>query len=173
MARGEQSMTKSLILVVGVAAASLSIGVGHCWAQEEAVTQDKIPRTVMDALRGRFPDARIDTCLRTREGRDVVYDIEFHQRSRKFEADIKENGAYINYEQAIEAGDLPKVVRDVLARRYPRTTPTEVMKETEVKGKTERLSAYEVVLMTDGGKSVEVRLSPNGKVLEVSAAKKP
>jgi hypothetical protein len=39
------------------------------------------------------------------------------------------------------------------------------MEETEVKGKDEKLSAYEVVLVA-GDKTVEIRLSPDGKILE-------
>jgi hypothetical protein len=42
----------------------------------------------------------------------------------------------------------------------------EVMEETEVMGKSEKLSAYEVVLDTADKKEVEVRLSPDGKILE-------
>ena len=40
------------------------------------------------------------------------------------------------------------------------------MEETEVKGKDEKLSAYEVVLVTADMKLVEIRLAPDGKILE-------
>ena len=45
------------------------------------------------------------------------------------------------------------------------------MEETEVKGKDEKLSAYEVVLVTADKKDVEVRVSPDGKILEDTGAK--
>ncbi len=163
-------MNQSVALLAALAL-SLFLGTGEVRAQEEAVSQDKIPKAVMDALLSRFPQARIDSCTRAKEGDDVVYDIEFKQEGRKYEADISEKGTCINYERAIAAEDLPKPVRDTIENRYPRATLKEVMEETEVKGKAEKLSAYEVVLVTAGRKDVEVRLSPGGKILEETGAK--
>ena len=135
-------------------------------AQEEAVSPDKIPKAVMDALLAKFPQAKIDKCTKAKEGDDIVYDIEFKQEARKCEADIKENGSYINYEKAIAAKDLPAAVRAAIEKKYPRATLTEVMEETEVTGQAEKLAAYEVVLVTSDKKDVEVRLAPDGKILE-------
>ena len=165
-------MRQSVVLL-GAFALFLFIGTGEVRAQEEAVPPDKIPKAVMDALLAKFPKAKIDKCTKAKEGDDVVYDIEFKQEGRKCEADIKENGTYINYEKAIEAKDLPKAVRDAIEKRYPKATLKEIMEETEVKGKDEKLSAYEVVLVTADKKDVEVRVSPDGKILEDTGAKKP
>jgi hypothetical protein len=142
-------------------------------AKEEPVPVDKIPKAVMDALLEKFPKAKIDKCTRAKEGDDIVYDIEFTQEGRKCEADITEKGTYINYEKAIGANDLPRAVRVAIEKRYPKATLTEVMEETEVKGQSEKLSAYEVVLTTSDQKDVEVRLSPSGRILEDTGAKKP
>jgi hypothetical protein len=110
--------------------------------------------------------------VRAKEGNDIIYDIEFTQEGRKCEADIRENGTYVNFEKAIEAKDLPKLVRDAIEKRYPRATLKEVMEETEVTGKDERLSAYEIILVTADRKEAEVRVSPDGKILEDTGAKK-
>jgi Putative beta-lactamase-inhibitor-like, PepSY-like len=168
----ERAMSKTLVLF-GCVALSFVLGTRRVQAQEEAVPQDKIPKAVMTALLTRFPKARVDTCTRAKEGNDIVYDIEFKQDGRKGEADIKENGAYINYEKAIDAKDLPKRVRDAINSRYPKAVLNEVMEETEVTGQDEKLSAYEVVLLTVDRKEVEVRVSPDGKILEDTGAKKP
>ena len=45
------------------------------------------------------------------------------------------------------------------------------MQETDVNGKDEKLSAYEVVLVTSDKKDVEVRVSPDGRILEDTGAK--
>lgn len=164
-------MSKSLVLVAPLALC-LIVGAGERRAQEEAVSEARIPKAVMGALLARFPKARIDKCTRAKEGSDIVYDIEFKQEGRKCEADIKENGVYINYEKAIGAADLPGAVRDAIKKRYPKATLKEIMEETEVDGKNEKLSAYEVVLATAGQNDVEVRLSPDGKILEDTGAKK-
>ena len=148
------------------------IGASETSAQEKPITEAQIPKAVMDALLAKFPKATIDKCTKSREFFTVVYDIEFNQEGRKFEADIKENGTYINYEKAIQAADLPKVVSDAVAKKYPNSVMKEIMEETEVKGKTERLSAYEVVLQTADGKEAEVRVSPSGKILEDTGPRK-
>ena len=142
-------------------------------AQEEPVSPNKIPKAVVSSLLARFPGAKIDKCTRAREEGTVVYDIEFKQNGRKCESDIKENGGYINFEKAIKAGDLPKAVRGAIEKKYPNAALKEIMVETEVKGKQEKLSAYEVVLSTPDNIQFEVRFSPEGKTLESTVPKKP
>jgi len=151
---------------------ALLLFIGPASAQEEVVPQDKIPKAVMKALLAKFPKAKIDKCTKAKEGDDIVYDIEFKQDGRKCEADIKENGVYINYEQAIEAKDFPKVVREAIDRKYAKATLKEIMEEKEVKGTDEKISAYEVVLVTADNSEVEVRVSPEGKILEDTGEKK-
>jgi hypothetical protein len=165
-------MRRSTVLL-GAFTLVVMIGTAEVRSQEEAVPQGKIPKAVMDALLAKFPRARIDKCTKATEGGDVVYDIEFKQEGRKCESDIKENGTYINYEKAIAARDLPRAVSAAIEKRYPKATLNEIMEETEVQGKDEKLSAYEVVLVTADKKEVEVRVSPDGKILEDTGAKPP
>jgi len=162
-----------LSILVGAAALSWFVSLSATQAQEEAVKPEQIPKAVMDALKSKFPQAKIDKCTKAKEGDDVIYDIEFKQEGRKCEADIKENGTYINYEKLIAEKDLPKVCREAIEKKYPKATLGDVMEETEVKGKDEKLSAYEVMLTTADKKEVEVRLSPDGKILEDTGEAKP
>jgi hypothetical protein len=128
---------------------------------------------VMNALLTRFTKAKIEKCTKAKEGDDIVYDIEFKQEGRKCEADITEKGVYINYEKAIEAKDMPKVVKNVIENKYPKAELKEIMEETEVEGKDEQLVAYEVILVTAEKEEVEVKVSPEGKILEDTGAEKP
>jgi len=149
---------------VGLIAAALVLSVAS--AQDTAKDVDKIPKKVMDALKAKFPKAVIHKWTQEKEGDDVIYDIEFKENGRACEADIKEDGTFINFEKAIEAKDVPKAVGVAIEKKYPRATWKEIMEETEVKGNKEELSAYEVVLVTADKKTVELRLSPEGKILE-------
>jgi len=158
--------------VAGSIVLTLLVAAGDLRAQEQAVPPDKIPKKVMEALLSKFPKAKIDKCTKAKEGNDIVYDIEFKENGRKCEADIKENGVYINYEKAIEAKDLPKAVADAIQKKYPKATMKEIMQETEVNGSEEKLSAYEVVIVTADKRELELRLSPAGKILEDTGAKK-
>ena len=161
------------VVILWALALFLFIETSKVSAQERAVPHDKIPKAVMDALLAKFPKAKIDKCTKAKEGADIVYDIEFKEEGRKCEADIRENGSYINYEKAIEAKDLPKAVSEGINERHPKSALKEIMEETEVRGKDEKLSAYEVVLETADKKEVEVRVSPKGKIFEDTGAKKP
>ena len=147
------------------------VSAGSARAQDEAVPVDRIPKAVMSALLGKFPKAAISKSSRTKEDGEVVYDLEFTDGRGKAEADITEKGRFVNYERAIAASALPKAVRDAVEKRYPKATVKEVMKETEVKGKSERTSAYEVVMVQAAGQDVEVRVSPAGKILEDTTGK--
>jgi hypothetical protein len=155
-----------------IVALFLLIGTAEVRPQDEAVPLDKIPKAVMNALRAKFPKAKIDKCTKAKEGNDIVYDIEFKQEGRKCEADIKEDGTFINYEKEIPAKDLPAAVKKAVTKRYPKATLKQVMEITEVKGKDEKFDGYEIVLETADKKSVEVTVAPDGKIREDTGAKK-
>src|SRR5438874_12084818 len=106
--------------------AGLFLAVQAARAQEK-VDPDKIPRKVMDALKTRFAKAVIDKCTKEKEGDAIVYDIEFKQEGRKFEADIKEDGTIVNWEKEIAVKDLPEAVKKTVEKKYPRATIKEVM----------------------------------------------
>src|SRR5262249_52409809 len=123
-------------------------------------------------LKAKFPKAEIDKWTKEKEGNDVVYDIEFKQEGRKFEADIKEDGTLLNYEKEIAAKDLPEAVRKALDKKYPKAVLKDVMEMTDVKGKVETLHGYEITLRTAENQEVEVTIAPDGKILEDSGDKK-
>jgi len=133
---------------------------------------DKIPKKVMDALKAKFPDPEIHQWTREKEGGIVLYDIEFRQGGRKFEADIKEDGTIHNWEKEVAVKDLPAAVRKAVDARYRRATLTEAMAITAVKDGKDAPEGYEIALETAGKKGVEVTIAPNGTVLEDSGEKK-
>jgi hypothetical protein len=155
--------TRVLAAVTAIFAIGLIAGSQE--KQDKAKDIANIPKQVMDALKAKFPKAEIRKWSKEKEGDEVVYDIEFNENGRACEADIRENGTYINYEKSITAKDLPAAVTKAIEAKFPKATLKEIMEETEVKGKEEKLSAYEVVIAT-ADKSFEIRFSPDGKVLE-------
>jgi uncharacterized membrane protein YkoI len=129
---------------------------------------DKMPKQVMVALKKKFPEAEIHEWTKEKEGDIVVYDIEFEQDGRKFEADIEENGAIHNWEREIESRDLPEVVRKTVETKYPKAVLEEIMAITAVKDGKDVLEGYEITLETAQKRAVEVTVAPDGKVLEES-----
>ena len=141
-------------------------------AGDEPKDLDKIPKAVMDALKAKFPKAKINKWSKETEKGKVVYDIEFKQDGRKAEADITEDGTIQNFEKEFDAKDLPKAVTEAVEKKYPKSKIKEVMEITEIKEKKEVHGGFEIVLETADKKEVEVTIAKDGKVLEDSGAKK-
>ena len=135
-------------------------------AGDEPKDLDKIPKAVMDALKAKFPRAKIDKWTKENEKGKVVYDIEFKQDGRKAEADIEEDGTIQNFEQEFDAKDLPKAVTEAVEKKYPKAKMKEVMEITEIKDKKEVHGGFEIVLETADKKEVELTIAKDGKILE-------
>jgi putative PepSY-like beta-lactamase-inhibitor len=133
---------------------------------------DQIPKQVMDGLKSKFPNAKIDKWTKEDEGGFVVYDFEFKQEGRKYEADIKEDGTIHNWEKAIAFKDLPDAVQKTVQTKYPKSTPIEVMEITAIKNGKDELEGYEVIVKTAKKKVIEVTLAPDGRILEDSTDQK-
>ncbi len=138
----------------------------------EDLRLDKIPKLVIDALKTKFPQAEIHKWTKEQEGNIVVYDIEFEQVGRKFEADIKEDGTIHNWEKAIGIEDLPEAVKKSVGEKYPNSTLKEIMEITAVIDGRDTLEGYEIVLQTAEMKEVEVMVAPDGKILEDTGEEK-
>lgn len=135
---------------------------------QEDVHLAEIPQVVMDTLMAKFPEAVIDKWTQEKEGDIVIYDIEFKQQERKFEADIKEDGSIHNWEQAIAAEDLPEVVRQAADNAYPNAVLKEIMMITAVVDGQDALEGYEIVLQKADDRAVEITVAPDGTVKEDS-----
>ena len=140
---------------------------------DEPKDLDKIPKPVMEALKAKFPNAKIHKWTKETEKGKVVYDIEFKQENgKKAEADIFEDGTIENFEKEFEAKDLPEAVTAAVEKKYPKAKMKEVMEITDIKDKKEVHGGFEIVLETGEKKEVEVTVSKEGKILEDSGEKK-
>jgi hypothetical protein len=155
--------------------AALSIvalaGVG--FAADGPKDLDKIPKPVMESLKTKFPNAKIEKGTKETENGKVIYDLEFKQNGRKAEADIAEDGAIQNFEREFDAKKLPKAVVEAVEKKYPKAKMKEVLECTELKAKNEVHAGFEIVLETEAKKSVELTVAKDGKILEDSSATKP
>jgi hypothetical protein len=142
-----------------------------CGQEQGKLNLDQIPQKVMSALKAKFPLAEIEKWTKENEGDIVIYDVEFKQEGRKFEADIKEDGTIHNWEKSISARDLPETVLKAVEARYPKSTLKEIMQITAVNEGKDALEGYEVVLETAAKEDVEVTVAPDGKILEDSGEK--
>lgn len=126
----------------------------------------KIPPTVMSALTAKFPEAKIAKWAKEKEDGKEVYDIEFTQGDRKFEADIFADGTIHNWERQVAQDDLPPAVLQTVRKRFPAAALKEIMAVTDVKNGVEQLEGYEIVVQRDRLKDVEITIAPDGTILE-------
>lgn len=134
--------------------------------QQPAVSGRSIPENVMTVLTAKFPQAQIDKWTREKEDGKDVYDIEFRQSDRKFEADIFADGTIHNWEQQVDESDLPPPVVQTISRQFPKAQLKAVMAVTAVANGNEHLEGYEIVVKRTLQRDVEITIAPDGKILE-------
>jgi uncharacterized membrane protein YkoI len=132
------------------------------------VPLDKVPKKVMDAMKARFPGAKLTSVEKETEGGKVVYDIELTHKGRRYEMDIQEDGTVMEIEKEITLKDVPKAVTQALKAKYPKATIKEVMEVNKVKGKKETPDHYEVTLEMPDKKTMEVTVSLDGKTVKAA-----
>jgi len=148
-----------------VAVAALVVVVARARAEDKAekVPPDKLPKAVMDAIKGRFPKAEITGAEKEKEDGKVVYDIELKSEGRKYEMDIHEDGTVIEIEKEVVSKDVPEAVTKAIEAKYPKCTVKEVMEVNKVEGKKETPIHYEVTIETAEKKEMEIIVSLDGK----------
>jgi uncharacterized membrane protein YkoI len=131
----------------------------------EKIETDKLPKAIMDAIKGRFPDADITSAEKEKEGDKVVFDIELKSKGKKYEMDIEENGTILQVEKEVAAKDLPEGVTKAIEAKYPKSKIKEIMEVNKVKDKKETPDHYEVVIETADKKEKELEVSLDGKTI--------
>jgi hypothetical protein len=126
----------------------------------------KVPKKVMDAVKARFPGAKITKVGKETADGKVVYDIELTSKGRKYEMDIQADGTVLEVEKELRGKEVPDAVRKALRAKYPKAKIKVVMEVNKVMGKKEVPDHYEVILETAGKKEVEVTVSLDGKTVK-------
>jgi hypothetical protein len=136
-------------------------------ADEEKVPLDKVPKAVTDAVKAKFPDAKVVGAEKETEDGKTVYEIAIDNKGRKIEVTLTPEGKIVTVEKEITAAELPKVVADALDKKYPKAT----IKKIEEISKGDKITAYEALIVTSEKKTLEVSFDPDGKFLEEEVKK--
>jgi hypothetical protein len=138
--------------------------------ETEAPPPEKLPGVVMKALLDKFPEAKLQKWDREVENDTVMYDVEFTQDDRHFEADIRENGSIVNWERELKEVDLPDEVRVTMQSHYPGSVVLQAMEIMIVGDNTDTLEGYEITLETVDKEQIEIMVAPDGKLMEEGKA---
>lgn len=151
---------------------------------EEAVALDKLPKAVVDSIKKMFPGAELKKATKevvkeeadddddddkgadkTDDGRDddkdekeesnVVYEVTLSQNGHVIDVTVEEDGEIEEVERSIDLKELPKIVTDALAKKFPKSTLKSAEAIYEVEDGEMELEGYEVILTTADGKEIE------------------
>jgi uncharacterized membrane protein YkoI len=132
-------------------------------ADEKTVPLDKVPKPVMDAVKAKYPGANIKKAATETEEGKTVYEIALTYKQHNYDVTYTPAGKIVDVEKEIEATDLPKAVAKALRTKYPKATFTRV---EELSKADDKVSGYEVLLVTTEKKKFEVELDPKGKIIK-------
>jgi hypothetical protein len=149
--------------VVAVVGVLLAAG---AWADEEKVEPDKLPKAVVDAIKAKYPGAKIVAAEKETEGDKTSYEVVIEDKDRSIQLVVTPQGKIVGVEQGIPAKDLPKAVVEAVEKKYPKGTILDAEEVTR-----DDKTTYAVFLETDvkiekDKQSVLLRLTAEGKVTE-------
>jgi hypothetical protein len=148
------------ILLLGLLMAGLP-----ALADEQKVPLADVPKAVLDAVKARFPSAELKEAAKETEDGKTTYEVSLKDKGTAVDVTATGEGKIVEIERAIDARSLPVAVSAAVEARYPKASVEKAESIARFEGGKESRS-FEVVLKTAAGKKVEVKLSPEGKVLE-------
>jgi uncharacterized membrane protein YkoI len=131
-------------------------------SEEKKIPLDKVPKAVLDAVKAKFPGAKLTEASTETEGGKMIYELAFTYKNYKYEVECEPAGKIIAIDKQLDAKELPKAVAKTLEDKYPKAT----YKMIEEVTKDDKIVHYEIELVTADKKGVEVLIDPSGKVVK-------
>ena len=156
----EGAMCSSMSRLTCVAAMSLLLLTASAYG--EKIKLDRLPKPVLDAVKSKFPDAKLTEAARESENGETFYELSFTYKDHRYDVECKPNGDFRKIEKLLTAKELPKEDAKILEEKYPRARLNEILEVT----KKDKIEYYEVALVTADKSEVEVQIDPKGKILK-------
>ena len=147
------------IAVSGIAFASDAI------AEEKAVSLDKLPKAVTEAVKKMFPKAELIKATQEEEEGEVEYEVTVKENGKKIDITVEADGDIEGLEKEIDLKDLPKAVTQALEKKYPKAVQTSAEAVFEIEDGKEELEYYEVQIKTADNQELEVKIKADGKII--------
>jgi hypothetical protein len=133
--------------------------------KEEKVPLNKAPQPVLAAVKARFQGAELKGASKEKEDGQQVYEVTIKHQGQTIDVTLTPAGEILLIEKTIPAQKLPAAVTKTLEGKYPQAKYKIVEEITRVEKEQEKLAFYEVLLTTSEGQSVEVELTPQGRIV--------
>ena len=158
-------------MLLMVACAVLAFGATGARADEEKLAIDKLPKAVLESVKKRFPKAELIEAAKETDGDKVEYEVTLKDGETKYDVMFSPDGKITLIEKTIAAKDLPKAVADAVAEKYPKATYKLYEEMTKVIDGKEAIAYFEILLVTADKMTLEVEVSPEGKILKTEEKK--
>lgn len=139
-----------------VALTGLVVAAGTMQADEEDIAISKLPKSVIEGIKAKYPDATLLSAEKETQGNKTFYEVNIKHKERKIELLLTPEGKIVTVEQAIAAKDLPKAVAQAIYKQYPKGTIKAIEEATR-----DKTATYAVLLEADvmiGGEKQKVHL---------------
>jgi hypothetical protein len=140
-------------------------------ADEDKVPLDKLPKAVSQAVKKRFPKAELVEASKETEDGKTEYEVAIKDGGTKIDVTLTSDGTIVSLEKTIAAEDLPKVVIDLLESKYKKAKYKTIEEVIKVKDGKETLEHYEVLLVTEDKKTVELVVSVTAQITKTEEKK--
>ena len=147
-----------------LAAVGVVLVAGAVRADEEKIALDKLPKAVADAVKKRFPKAELLEAAKETDKDKVEYEVTLKDGETHIDVMLTPEGAITLIEKTMPAKDLPKAVTDGIEAKHPKAVIKTAEELIGVKDGKETLDFYEVIVTTADKKTLELKLSPDGKI---------
>lgn len=142
------------------------------WADDdEKVPLDKLPKAVVDAVKKKFPKAKLVEASKETENGKTEYEVSIMDGGKNIDVTLTPEGTILGLEKEIAAKDLPKAVIETLESKYPKATYKTIEEVISIKDGNETFEHYEVLVVTADKKSFEVELTKDGKIKKTEEKK--
>ena len=143
--------------------AVLALAAHWAFGAEKALDVDDIPAKVREALKAKWPKAKIEHAASDEVKGRTVYGFELSegagQKSRKWLASFNADGKLRESREELKPGDLPKPVLQGLQKKFPVIQKAAVERITEGEGKTAKVT-YEFKF------AMQVNVDASGKIID-------
>ncbi len=140
------------------------VSAGRLGADEEKFPLDKLPKAVSEAVKKRFPKGEMTEAAKESENGKTVYEVTVKDGGTKIDVTLTPDGTITMLEKEIAAKDLPKEVTEAVEKKYPKATYKLAEEVIKVEDGKEKLSYYEVVVVTADKKTLELEVTADGNI---------
>ena len=136
---------------------------------DEKIPLDKLPKSVVDTVKAKFPKAVMKHAYKDTVDGKVVYEVGVDLDKTHLHAFVTADGKLTEIHQEIDKKDVPAKVLKAVDTKYPKSKVEGVEKMSDAEGK---VFAYEVTVEAADGSTVEVVVDLAAKITKETVTKK-